>query len=148
MVFGLKQAACLVVGLALVLLCSSCTKKRFRTTYPTEGSVFYNGKPAVGAMVVLHPEEESDDVYRPIGKADKEGYFKLYTYNTDDGAPAGKYAVSIVWPMKSQKEGDSEAGDEAEDALRGRYRDPKTSGLNAEIKSSPGNALPRFDLKD
>jgi len=66
-----------------------------------------------------------------------DGAFRLSTYDPNDGAPAGEYYVSVIWPTD---------GREDEDKLNGRYRDPKTSQLTATVKEG-SNELKAFRLK-
>jgi len=46
-----------------------------------------------------------------------DGSFKLSTYGTEDGAPAGEYLVTVVWPGGVLPDG----REEPEDKLLGRY---------------------------
>jgi hypothetical protein len=129
---------------------------RERTAYPTEGLVRYQGKPAAGARVTLLPEKPAKDVYSPWGEAGADGSFKLTTYRTGDGAPAGRYKVGIVWmtppePASAGKQTDLQrlvTGEVKEpvDRLQERYSDPLTSGLSVEIKAEAPNKLDPFDL--
>src|SRR4051812_25840688 len=67
-------------------------------TFDVSGRVFVKGKPAEGAFVVFSPKEKGDkEVPRPYATTNAEGEFKLTTYESEDGAPAGSYQVSIVW---------------------------------------------------
>ena len=57
--------------------------------YPVKGQVFYEGRPAAGAVVILHRATMAAHAPRPRGRADAKGEFALTTYQTADGAPAG-----------------------------------------------------------
>jgi uncharacterized CHY-type Zn-finger protein len=128
-----------------------------RTVFPTEGMVFYKGKPAVGAVVTLIPEDKRDH-YFPWGKVREDGSFRLTTYEPDDGAPAGRYKVTISrgqtdadeYAELRNKLGDQEAANlvkkRARDPLFDRYLNPRNSGLTAEITSQPLNKLETFQL--
>jgi hypothetical protein len=132
---------------------------RRRTVYPTEGSVYFQGKPAAGARVTLIPVDKGRDRYFPTGKVGPDGSFKLTTYETDDGAPAGRYHVTIV---RGQMEADEYAElskkmspqdiaqlakKMARDPLFDKYANPRDSGLTTEITSQSLNKLDRFDLR-
>jgi hypothetical protein len=127
-----------------------------RTVYPAEGVVLYKGKPAEGARVTFVPVEASKDTYRPSGITDVEGVFKLTTYHTNDGAPAGKYKVAIIWvpppkaapPVKAGQVKDAFAEPVIEkDRLQDKYSDANASGLEREVKNESLNKLEPFDLK-
>ncbi len=132
-----------------------------RAVYPTEGVVFFQGKPAANARVTLIPVEKSRDRFFPTGKTGPDGSFKLTTYEPDDGAPAAKYRVTIVRGQMeaeefaelskkmSPKEMQALARKRArEDPLYDRFANPRNSGLPiVEITNQPLNKLDRFDLK-
>jgi hypothetical protein len=110
--------------------------------------VLFEDKPAVGAIVWLHPLETIDEkdptvraeIQRPRGIVEDDGSFQMSTYGTKDGAPIGRYLVTVFWTKNA---GGDDGG---EDLLPPRYQDPKTSGLPViEIKSEP-NELPPFRL--
>jgi hypothetical protein len=77
-------------------------------------------------------------VPHPTAYADAAGRFDLSTYTPRDGAPAGEYAVTIVWwvsaPAKDAQEGDDVI---ALNRLPSRYSDAKTSNLRAHIGEGP-----------
>ena len=137
---------CRLAGVSLLVLaalgCSSAEKRV--PVYPVKGSVKVNGKPAAKAVVVFHPLAAADpNVPNPTGEVADDGTFALGTYSAADGAPAGEYAVTVMWPTGSSAIG----GDAAEDDKLGkRYSDPKTSGLKATVAPGP-NELTPFLLK-
>ncbi|HVL14005.1 MAG TPA: hypothetical protein VM529_15660 [Gemmata sp.] len=98
-----------------------------------------NGKPAVGAFVLFIPALESANSPdpRPRATVGDDGSFRLSTYGTEDGAPAGDYLVTVTWPLD---------GRDDEDKLQGRYRDRAKSGLKATVKEG-SNDIPAFKLK-
>jgi len=125
-----------------ILLLSSCKDNRFKPVYPVTGKIFYEGKPAAGATVALQPlSDEIDPLVRPMGEVDEEGKFTVSTYKTGDGAPAGKYAVRVIWLPKGY-DGPVERGNK----LPARYADVSTSGLGVEVKPE-SNVVPDFELK-
>jgi hypothetical protein len=66
------------------------------------------------------------------------------TYTAGDGAPAGDYAVTVLWPQgESHTGGDSDSGP---DRLGGRYANPKTTSLRAKVGTAPTD-VPTFNLK-
>jgi hypothetical protein len=132
------------VGLAAVsLLLSSCGKER-KAAYAVEGQVLDgNDQPAVGALVVFHPlESQDDDLTRPVGRVDEKGTFSLTTYEQGDGAPEGKYVVTIEWRPKKT----SPFKQAGTDQLRGKYSNPKSSPFHVEITKGT-NRLKPFKLE-
>jgi hypothetical protein len=130
---------------------------RRRSTYEAQGIVFFKGKPAAGARITLFPEQKSRDRYYPTGKVADDGSFKLTTYNQDDGAPLGRYKVTIVrgviegeeWVELNQKFTPDQLKqiilDKSRDELLEKYSNPETSNLTAEITSQTPNKL-KFEI--
>jgi hypothetical protein len=128
------------------------------TVYPTEGMVLYKGKPAVGARITLIPEEKTRRFF-PSGKVAADGSFKLTTYEKDDGAPVGRYRVTIVrgqidadeYAELSKKMSSQELAAAVKkmsrDPLYEKYANARTSGLSAEVTSQSLNKLETFNLK-
>jgi hypothetical protein len=112
---------------AVALSCASCGHRREKV-YPVQGKVFVDGKPATGAVVFFHPESQiftKGD--QPHGVVDGEGVFHLTTYKPKDGAPSGKYKITVFWEKKP------EHGDCGEIVPLEAYADPAASPLNAEV---------------
>ncbi len=142
----------LVLGLsATIPSCDSAASGQV-PVHPARGRVLFQGKPLAGALVVfLADPKPADTMPRPVGKTDGDGRFKLHTYLGEDGAPAGKYRLSISLPKRSGEAGglaskNADTGAPA-DPIGDRYFNAETSGLTAEVK--PGdNELPEIDLKE
>ena len=113
--------------------------------HPLTGIVNVNGKPASGAIVSLHATGKPEiGVVTPHGVTDETGKFSLTTYQPDDGAPEGKYQVTVSWADKlSQSSSDPEYGPEK---LPKRYQIPNLSGLELEVKPGLTEAIV-MDLK-
>jgi len=118
--------------------------------FPAAGKVTYRDKPLADALVVFQradaPADPSKTAPNPTSRTTAEGTFRLGTYEPDDGAPAGRYLVGVSTARASSGESGplaKRAG--APDVLKGRYADPRTSGLTAEIKEG-ANQLPAFAL--
>jgi hypothetical protein len=123
--------AALLTGLS----CSSPKDESRKPVHPVRGKVTVGDKPADGAFILFVPvlEKQGDPTPRPRATAGPDGTFTISTYEPNDGAPAGDYYVSIIWPNN---------GREDEDKLNGRYRDPKTSQLNALVREGPNDLKP------
>jgi hypothetical protein len=125
------------LGLVLAFGLVSCAKApNHPPVYPVKGRVLYEGRPAPGAVVLLHsPKEEAAKASRPHASADANGQFELTTYRTGDGAPAGTYVVTLEW---------KQAGDHPEqgaELLPPVYGDPSTSQLRATVIPGPNEPL-------
>src|SRR5205823_7271227 len=78
-----------------IILCGCGSRT---SLYSVRGEVFFNGKPAEGALVVFHPVEDKDGkATRPRGTVEGDGSFTLSSHAKGDGAPAGEYIVTINW---------------------------------------------------
>jgi hypothetical protein len=129
-----------LAGLSL-LICSCGTDRK--PVYSTHGRVVdAAGMPVAGATVIFHPiDVPNDSRHKPASTTDAEGNFVLTTYQENDGAPAGEYAVTLEW--RPVRKGPKEP--EQPDRLEGKFRDAKTSPFKAVVK--PGtNDLPPFQL--
>lgn len=110
--------------------------------YPVSGKVLVDGKPAERAQVTFYTREGSGNLKAcsfALTKAD--GSFRAFTFQRDDGVPAGDYAVTVVLPQYSENDDD----DPGPDLLEGRYADPKSSKLNVRIQPNESE-LPPFSL--
>ncbi len=123
-----RLATLLGFALALVAVpgCSSDQKK----TYPVMGTVTLDDRPAKelkGCMVVF---ESAELKLAAEGSIDENGNFRLTTYQQDDGAPAGEYAVIVTQP--------DDGGEEASRRRRlfpDRYERYETSKLTAKVEA-------------
>jgi hypothetical protein len=111
-------------------------------TYPASGSVFFGGQPAAGAIVQLSSLDDPKLIgLCPHAVVGQDGSFQLTTYRTDDGAPAGTYALTLRWPSPPPPD-----REEGPDRFAGLYADPEKPLCQVEIK--PGNnLLHRIELK-
>jgi hypothetical protein len=136
-----------------------CGDGRFDVS-PVRGKVVYNGQGVPKATVIFFPVDPSDEELakmRPFAYADGGGQFELKTYVDGDGAPPGKYRVSIIAPMgpppKSSKDrpadevavtGGSAVG--VPPAIVQKYANVDTAGIEVEVKDGQ-NDLEPFELK-
>jgi hypothetical protein len=132
-------------GLVLVLLLAGCSASRTDrlTVYPVSGKLLVKGQPAAGAKIRLDPLDSSQPAgLCPHAIVDADGGFRLTTYTSADGAPAGTYALTVKWPLppSARHENDNT------DRLKGRYADPKHPVRQVEIKAGD-NDLGTSDLK-
>ncbi|MFO0808496.1 MAG: hypothetical protein U0746_07725 [Gemmataceae bacterium] len=143
---------CWRCSLVAVMVLAGCAAGR-DPVHPVAGQVLVNGRPAADAMIVFHPVGvAAGRAVRPVGRSDADGCFRLMTYVAGDGAPAGEYAATVVWPDRSLPV-DECLGDLAHDRFKGRYADPARSpwrftvvpGPNAvEVRIVDGWLMPRL----
>jgi hypothetical protein len=129
--------------LGLVLVAGGCGGDDGPTTHPVSGKILVDGKPASKAQVTFHPTSGASTRWIPLAETDADGAFRPSTRLTGDGAPAGNYQLTIVWPEIKVDHGEEIASG---DRLGRRYADPKGSGLQVTIKEGE-NVLPPFELK-
>jgi hypothetical protein len=105
MVMWRRQYTVLLLVLGLVLLFGAAfilSKGRRPSAepilYAVEGKVLNNGEPAANLNVAFHPLDGDRNRFCPVGRTDSEGTFRLTTRSGADGAPAGEYSVTFVWP--------------------------------------------------
>lgn len=123
--------------LLLLLGVTACAPTESRLpTFPVTGSVaFADKKAAANATVVFHPTDPAISV-RPRGKVAADGSFQLTSYDGNDGAPAGKYRVTVeLWATVRQDEGPS-------NRLPEKFAKPETSGLEATVGTGPTTVEP------
>jgi hypothetical protein len=130
---------------AALATAGGCGNGDRKPVFPVRGKVLCDNQPAARAVVTFHPlgpsgVETGTTTLRPQAIVGEDGSFQLTTYTRNDGAPAGKYAVTVVWRTPS-KHGD----DNEQDLLPRRYLHPLTSKLNAEVQQGP-TETPTFYL--
>ncbi len=130
---GLRSLGHVLTG-SLSLLAASCGQSG-PELYPVTGKVLFNGQPAEGATVVLHPSDPAAP--KPSGTAGADGSFALRTYPHGDGAPAGDYKVAVTWYPPNARELET-----PKNKLPGRYGEPARSGLTATVAAGPTHLEP------
>ncbi|MGD9723749.1 MAG: BON domain-containing protein [Pirellulales bacterium] len=137
----LRRSAAAGLALLLVALLVGCGGRKVPervAVHPVQGQVHYQGRPAAGAYVVFHPKGNTTNVPTPRGHVDAQGNFKLSTYSSDDGAPVGEYAVTVVLEPMVQKDGDYERG---KNILPPKYSQPNTTNVVARVAEGD-NSVP------
>jgi len=124
---------------------------------PVSGKVTHNGDPVEGATVVLSPTAQGG---KPAsGLTDASGMYTLRTFETDDGAIAGEYKVTVTKLKVSASSTVSEddhnydheaADDEAgpEHLLPEKYSSAASTDLTATIPAEGEVTDLNFDLVD
>lgn len=136
----------LFVHVLLAICLFGCNKSDKLDVYPVEGTVTAKGKPAAGVQVSFFgtdPELMAPTAPFPKAVTGEDGTFTLTSYEPNDGAPAGNYIVTLVWPASDSD--DPEIQDSSIDRLRGKYSDAETSSIKVTIEPSE-NQLNPFEL--
>jgi hypothetical protein len=115
--------------LAILVVALGCVDSERYSTVPVSGVVTCEGKPVANATVNFTPLADQG---RPEGKrgrvalgmTDKEGRFKLTTYENDDGAIVGKHKVTVGLNFNEETRTDSSKGFAC-----------KNSSMEVEVKS-------------
>lgn len=119
------------------------TNKR-KPTFAVRGRVMVDGQPAQDALVAFYaPDAKDGKKLTRIADAltEADGSYVLSTYKANDGAPAGKYRVTIV-----QRDAPFDAdGKASKNRLPALYATPTTSVLTVEVRDGPAEF--NFDLK-
>lgn len=112
--------------------------------YSVKGTVKVDGKPASDALVFLHRKaRESLNEPTPYATCKADGSFTVATPSAGEGAQAGEYVVTVVWPDMSKAPDGNGA---RPDLLGGSYDKPTKSALAAVVEPKD-NQLPEFALK-
>ncbi len=157
-----RMLALLVAVMTAAVACNQALQGRL-PVYSVKGRVLYKGSPLAAALVVFEraetvpPRSSRDSApaagtgpVRATGRTGPDGYFELMTYQGNDGAPAGEYRVGISSTPPHSESGifSNSPGTVLKgnpDVLRGRYADPRSSGLRATVNEQD-NELPPFQL--
>lgn len=84
--------------LSIVLVCGCGKSKPWEKVVPVKGAVTHKGKPVKDAELAFFPvvEEGFPESVRPWAKTTENGEFSVSTYNNGDGAPTGRYKVTVT----------------------------------------------------
>jgi hypothetical protein len=157
---GQKMDTALLSTLLLLLTAVGCGRESRLDVAPVRGRVTFSGQGVPKATVIFFPAEDAAGKakkMRPFAYADGQGNFELKTYVDGDGAPPGKYRVSII-AVSSTSSGrpgkDAPAGEESAPAaaivipmeVSRKYGNVETSGIEVTVHEGENN-LPPFELK-
>ena len=84
--------------LAGVCLLAGCTSRgpNLPAVIPVSGKVLLaNGEPLPGGRLIFSSKEGSQGGIEPFADIDKDGTFKVTTYQLNDGCIPGQYVVSL-----------------------------------------------------
>ena len=137
------------LGFALLVCLVGCsgTDENRLTVYDAQGTVLIDGEPVAGAKVTFYGA--TDDLRGPgtiipCGVTDASGVYRLSSYETEDGAPAGEFNVTVSWPAAIPAGVDEEMY-KPQDRLGNRYSNPAKSGITLTVPPG-GGELPPLEL--
>jgi len=129
--------------IVLAFVACGCTSSPNPKTYPVNGKISYRGQPITSGIVLLTP---ADNGHAATGNLEKDGSFRLTTFQKDDGAVPGKYQVAIqVFPSDGAGLPGAEFAGKPP-PLPPKYGSANSSGLTAEIKAGENHL--DFPLKN
>lgn len=106
------------------------------TTQPVSGKVSFNRKPLTHGTVILQPD------VGPVaqGEIQKDGSFRLSSYQPNDGAVIGRHRVTVVSRGKPRN---GPVGEPLPGKLLipEKYTNAETSGIDVDIKPSDNKPL-------
>ena len=115
--------------------------------YPVHGKVLVKGQPAEGATVTFYSTTTGGEATKapiPTATTDANGEFHLRSYEENDGAPAGEFKVTVVWPAPPPA--NASGIFEVKDRLASRFADPQKTTLSAKVAEGE-NEIPPFELQ-
>jgi hypothetical protein len=135
------------LALLSALGCLSCAGKD--SLNPVQGKLLYKNQPMSGALVTFHRKGADEVSAVPsTGLVKEDGTFTLTT-GQNEGAPAGDYVITVIWPEEVGPKGKkviSTAPPESHDRLNGVFANAANSSLKVQIKNGV-NQLEPFQLK-
>jgi hypothetical protein len=141
---------------ALVVL-SGCSGDGRLDVAKVRGKVTYKGQGVPQATVLLFRIDPPDEMSRklhPYAYVEPDGTFEIKTYVDGDGAPPGKYRVSIMAPaaggtskkdQPAETQAASAPGVKVPAAIAAKFANVETAGLEIEVNAGENN-LPPFEL--
>jgi hypothetical protein len=129
--------------LAAVAAFAGCSDEGAKApVFPVKGAVQFEGEPASGAFVAFHPKtpaKPGEDAPRPSAQVQPDGGFEVTTYTQGDGAPAGEYAVTVLWTKPITQGKEAVPGPNVIPSI---YGSPDKTPLSVTIKEGPNQLEP------
>jgi hypothetical protein len=150
----LRQYMVLALAAWVVATTGGCRGKGRLHVSPVRGQVVYKGQGVPGTTIIFFPigdTVESVGKMRPFAYGQPDGRFEIKTYVEGDGAPPGKYRVSIIAPAGgpggSMKDRPADApaiasGVGVPPAIAKKYANVDTAGIEVTIEEGENNLEP------
>jgi hypothetical protein len=128
----------LVLSIIAILALSGCSSEKRVSVFPVAGKLSFQGRPAAGAQVVLHPVNTSEsNKVAPTATVQSDGSFVITAYEPGDGAPDGDYVATIQWYRFSK-----ELNGPGPNVIPVKYASPRTSPIKVSVKGGPTEMQP------
>ncbi len=134
----------LALVIALCVICCSCKESvQRKATYPVTGIVLVDGQPVeqIAIRCISKTGMDKADPTESSCFTDKEGKFKIATYQQDDGVPVGSYVLTFQWGERNLF-----SGQYSGDKFNGKYSDPATSQFGFDVKEGVPTDLGTIEL--
>lgn len=131
-----------VTWLLLAVIVGGCGGKTETRppTFPVSGKVLSKSQPVDGAMLMFHPVNSALKQIYGYAKTEKDGTFKVSTFDAGDGAPEGDYSVTITWPTVVPEDGGY-----GDDRYQGKFNNPASTPFKAKV-TKPATELAPFEV--
>lgn len=127
-----RSAGVVLVAAVVSVMFSGCGQSG-PALYPVTGKVQCDGKPVADAMIFFHRAGKTDmNEPVPYGFTTADGTYQLGTNVIGDGAQAGDYVVTVVWPDMTKKEN---GNGERPDLLKGTFSKANESKFKATVNT-------------
>lgn len=138
----LMTPPCLVILMGMALV--GCGSSGGVACAPVHGQVLLAGKPLAEAMVVFHRlDGRPEGAPKPVAYCDPQGRFALTTLQTGDGAPPGRYAVTVE--LRAARQIGEEMVRDGRNLLPPQYADPHRTPLKCDVAAG-ANELPAIQI--
>lgn len=107
------------------------------------GTISFRNQTLDGAFVVLHPQSAAASAPRPTAHVKPDGTFEPTTFDARDGAPAGKYIVTVEWHKLVKVAGEWTQGP---NLLPAKYASPQSSDVYVTVAEGT-SSLPAIVLR-
>jgi hypothetical protein len=153
-----RRVVVIAVGLCCLSFAASCGGPKLKpikgqlAVVPVTGKLMMNGEPLADAQICFYTTEplpKGTSSIRPHATTEEDGSFRVSTYGSQDGAPLGKYSVTVSWkgPAVGPAGEVGVAGDDDDrpEKVAPAFRNPRMSRIRVEVTEGE-NALTPWDL--
>jgi hypothetical protein len=142
--------SCLIsLILSAIFLVPGCSKSAPRPdTVEVSGTVSFKGAPLKSGRISFQPKlpPKSQEFARPATATIKDGAYTLTSFAGGAGVIPGDYLVTVESYEKELTMEEINEGKKPKSVIPTKYKDPKTSGLTANVPDS-GPVTIDFTLK-
>ncbi len=137
-----RQELVLMGMFVLLLLLPGCQKQSsLKALQPVRGQVVFQGSPIKDCRVIFYPLDDPQDIERPEGYTDENGYFELMGRRDQPGAAVGRYQVAFLWLARNPNP-DGSSDWIGTNKLPAKYGRAETSNVVVEIKEGRNDLAP------